>query len=163
MLASSDSLDSLFLYVALTVGAVAVISSLVSALASRGKVPRGFRVFQLRYLCVYLLATFGDWLQGPYFYDVYAKYGYTRGQIQTLFVVGFGASGVGGTIVGSLADTFGRKRFAVVYFFVYAAGCLLLHVRIIQVLWLGRVFSGIATSLLFSVFDSWVVCRLIKV
>ena len=82
-----------------------------------------------------------------------------RPQIQALFVVGFGASGIGGTVVGSLADTFGRKRFAVVYFLLYAAACLLLHVRVIEVLFLGRVLSGIATSLLFSVFESWVVCR----
>ena len=149
----------LYEYVALSVGAVAVASALASALASRNAVPPGFRRFQCVYLCVYLLATFGDWLQGPYFYDVYAEYGFTRPQIQALFVVGFGASGIGGTVVGSLADTFGRKRFAVVYFLLYAAGCLLLHVRVIEVLFLGRVLSGIATSLLFSVFESWVVCR----
>jgi MFS family permease len=121
--------------------------------------PPSLRQPHIRYLCVYLLATFGDWLQGPYFYDAYAEYGFTRPQIQALFVVGFGASGIGGTVVGSLADTFGRKRFAVVYFLLYAAACLLLHVRVIEVLFLGRVLSGIATSLLFSVFESWVVCR----
>ena len=115
------------------------------------------RRLQLRYLFVFSFAVTGDWLQGAYFYAVYQAYGYSRGEIQALFVVGFGSSAIFGSVVGSLADYLGRKRLAVVYFFIYALGCLLVHARAASILVTGRVLSGIATSLLFSTFDSWIV------
>lgn len=46
----------------------------------------------------------GDWLQGPYVYALYEKYGYSPAQIGQLFIAGFGSSLVVGTFVGALAD-----------------------------------------------------------
>lgn len=46
----------------------------------------------------------GDWLQGPYVYALYQHYGFDRGDIGRLFIAGFGASMILGTVVGSLAD-----------------------------------------------------------
>ena len=46
----------------------------------------------------------GDWLQGPYVYALYEHYGMTAHDIEMLFVAGFGASMVIGTIIGSFAD-----------------------------------------------------------
>ena len=40
-----------------------------------------------RYLSVYMLATFGDWIQGGYLYALYAEYGYSMHQIAMIFVV----------------------------------------------------------------------------
>ena len=40
------------------------------------------------YLCVWFLAAFADWLQGPYFWAVYDQYGYKPAQISMLFVAG---------------------------------------------------------------------------
>ena len=40
-----------------------------------------------RYLSVYMLATFGDWIQGGYLYALYAEYGYSMHQIALIFVV----------------------------------------------------------------------------
>ena len=37
------------------------------------------------YLTVYALATFSDWLQGPYVYALYEQYGYNASQISFLF------------------------------------------------------------------------------
>lgn len=45
-----------------------------------------------------------DWLQGPHVYALYASYGMTSLQINQLFVAGFGASMIFGTVVGSFAD-----------------------------------------------------------
>ena len=64
-----------------------------------------------------------------------------------------------GTFAGSLADTVGRKRGALAYVVVYAASCATKHWRSYNVLMLGRVLGGVATSLLFSVFDSWLVAE----
>ena len=127
-----------------------------AAKSAVGREP-GLVWLRIRYLSVWSMACLGDWLQGPYFYKVYTRHGYGRFSIQQLFVVGFLSSLFLGTIVGSLADRHGRRRLAFAYFSLYVLACSLIHVQTLWVLMLGRVASGIATSLLYSVFDSWVV------
>jgi hypothetical protein len=117
-----------------------------------------FIAFRNRYLYVYLLMVAGDWLQGPYVYSLYSKYGFSRSEIAVLFVVGFGASMLVGTCVGSLADSMGRKKFCLLYCALYIGSCATKHVNDFWVLMLGRLLGGTATSLLFSVFESWLVC-----
>jgi len=116
-----------------------------------------FKSFQMLYLVVYMLAFFGDWLQGPYVYALYDEYGFDQGDIAVLFVAGFGSSMVFGSIVGSLADKMGRKKFALLYCFFYIASCMTKHFPNYWMLMLGRVLGGIATSLLFSAFETWMV------
>ena len=110
-----------------------------------------------RYLPVYLLAIFSDWLQGPYVYALYDAYGYKQHQIAVLFVAGFGSSMIFGTFMGGLADSCGRKKFTIFFCIVYALSCLTKHFKDFGVLMLGRLLGGVATSLLFSVFDSWLI------
>jgi len=110
-----------------------------------------------RYLSVYLLAAMSDWLQGPYVYALYDAYGYSRHEIAVLFVAGFGSSMVFGSFIGSMADSGGRKKYTILYCIIYIASCLTKHVKSFSVLLFGRVLGGIATSLLFSVFDSWLI------
>jgi len=98
-----------------------------------------------------------DWLQGPYVYDLYASYGFSQHEIAVLFVAGFGSSFFLGTYIGSLADQFGRKKWALLYVVLYCSSCFTKHFPNFWMLMLGRIFGGIATSLLFSVFDSWMV------
>jgi len=62
-----------------------------------------------------------------------------------------------GTFIGSLADRLGRKRFCLLYTGLYILSCLTKHFKIFSVLIIGRLLGGIATSLLFSVFDAWMV------
>lgn len=110
-----------------------------------------------KYLSVYLLAALSDWLQGPYVYALYDKYGYAQHEIAVLFVAGFGSSMVFGTFVGGMADSCGRRKFTILFSVVYIASCLTKHFKDFNVLMLGRLLGGIATSLLFSVFDSWLI------
>jgi len=118
-----------------------------------------FKRFQRMYIGVYLLMMAGDWLQGPYMYALYDAYGFAHEDIAALFVAGFGSSAVFGTVAGSLADTMGRKKGALLYVVVYAASCVTKHWRSYNVLMFGRILGGVATSLLFSVFDSWLVAE----
>lgn len=118
--------------------------------------------FHRSYLLVYFLAVCSDWLQGPYVYALYSKYGFTNGEIGQLFVAGFGSSMLLGTVVGSFADAMGRKKFCVLYGIFYILSCLTKHFNDYWILMLGRVTGGVATSLLFSVFESWVVCENVK-
>ena len=68
-----------------------------------------------RYLGVYALATFGDWIQGGYLYALYAEYGYSMGGIAALFVVGYGAAATVGTYVGAVGDVHGHRTNCMAY------------------------------------------------
>lgn len=61
-------------------------------------------LFILHCIAAGFIGAVGDWLQGPYVYALYEKYGYTPAQIGQLFIAGFGASLVVGTFIGALAD-----------------------------------------------------------
>lgn len=57
----------------------------------------------------------------------------------------------------------GRKRACVTYCITYILSCITKHSPHYKVLMLGRVLGGIATSLLFSAFESWLVAEHNKV
>ena len=118
-----------------------------------------FEAFQKNYLIIFLLAMFSDWLQGPYVYELYVSYGFDQQAIAELFVCGFGSSMVVGTMVGGLADKLGRKNMCILYCLCYIAACTTKLFPTYWILMIGRFLSGIATSLLFSVFESWMVCE----
>jgi len=111
------------------------------------------------YLAAWYLCVAGDWLQGPYVYALYDAYGFSHRGISQLFVAGFGASMVFGTFVGSITDTIGRKKGCQLYCLLYIASCMTKHFSHYWVLMVGRVTGGIATSLLFSGFESWLVAE----
>lgn len=127
--------------------------------AGKETVVPGFRDFQYRYLFVWALAIGADWLQGPYVYALYASYGFSGGEIAQLFVAGFLASMLFGTVVGALADAWGRKCCAVIYCVCYICSCVTKHSNLYHVLLLGRILGGVATSLLFSTFECWMVAE----
>ncbi len=118
-----------------------------------------FQSFQTNYLIVFLLAMFSDWLQGPYVYELYVSYGFSQAQIAELFVCGFASSMIVGTFVGGLADKLGRKSMCILYCVCYILACCTKMVPEYWTLMLGRFLSGVSTSLLFSVFESWMVCE----
>jgi hypothetical protein len=73
-----------------------------------------------KYLFVYLLATFSDWLQGPYVYALYMEYGFKQHEIAQLFVAGFASSMIFGSF---MADWGGRRSFVILFAIVYGASC----------------------------------------
>lgn len=116
-----------------------------------------FKSFQKSFYVVYLMAMLSDWLQGPYVYALYEHYGFGVGEIGRLFIAGFGSSMVFGTIIGSLADRFGRKLNCLIFCVFYGLSCVTKHYNDYNILMVGRVLGGIATSILFSAFESWMV------
>jgi Na+/melibiose symporter-like transporter len=84
---------------------------------------RRWNILLRKYLIVYLLATMSDWLQGPYVYALYDKYGYSQHDIAVLFVAGFGSSMVFGSFIGGMADWGGRRAFVILFSVIYAASC----------------------------------------
>ena len=134
-------------------------SSLKSSGSLQSSSDARFGSFQKNYLIVFMLAMFADWLQGPYVYELYVSYGFSQAQIAELFVCGFASSMVVGTMVGGLADKLGRKVMCIMYSVCYVAACFTKLVPEYWTLMLGRFLSGVSTSLLFSVFESWMVCE----
>ena len=57
----------------------------------------------------------------------------------------------------------GRKKAALLYVLTYTSGCVTKHFNDFNVLFVGRIFSGVATSLLYSAFESWLVAEHKKV
>lgn len=121
----------------------------------RGEVE--FSAFQIRYLVVYTMAYFSDWLKGPYVYVLYESYGLSEHDIAMLFVSGFGASAISGPFVGTLADRFGRKKMCLAYFVIYILSALTKWSEDFHWLLIGRILGGIGTSLLTTTFESWMV------
>ncbi|XP_070193238.1 molybdate-anion transporter-like isoform X2 [Littorina saxatilis] len=117
----------------------------------------GFAQFQRSYLLVYMLAMAGDWLQGPHVYALYDSYGMSAHQIEVLFVAGFGSSMIFGTVVGSFADRYGRRANCILYGILYSMACVTKHFNNFWVLMLGRLLGGMATSILYSAFESWLI------
>ncbi|PNW71150.1 hypothetical protein CHLRE_16g695500v5 [Chlamydomonas reinhardtii] len=148
-------------------GALAfIVAGLVLTQAKEGGLVSGagsqlqaFFALRNNYVFVYALMMAGDWLQGPYVYALYQHYGYDVKDIGRLFIAGFGSSMIFGTVVGSLADKHGRKKAALLYVVLYAASCATKHSPDYGVLMIGRLLGGIATSLLFSAFESWLVAE----
>ena len=114
---------------------------------------------QKLYLAPYLLAVFCDWIQGPYQFRVYLGYGLTEAEIGRLYIAGFGSSLSLGTYIASLADVQGRKAACGWYCVACSLSCLSKNFSSYYILMLGRVFGGIATSLLFSAFEAWCVAE----
>ncbi|CAH8317869.1 unnamed protein product [Eruca vesicaria subsp. sativa] len=106
-----------------------------------------FTSFKNNYVVVYSLMMAGDWLQGPYVYSLYSTYELSSGEIGQLFIAGFGSS------------ILGRKRACVTYCITYILSCITKHSPHYEVLMVGHVLGGIANSLLFSSFESWLVAE----
>ncbi|KAK3937865.1 major facilitator superfamily transporter [Diplogelasinospora grovesii] len=121
---------------------------------------------QWSFLVVYALVMGADWLQGPFLYSLYHdEHNISSSLISALFTTGFVSGGVSGTFIGSLADRHGRKFACLVFCLAYSLSCLLtispsaaaLPSIPLLLLFLGRVLGGLSTSLLFTVFESWMV------
>ncbi|CAJ0825050.1 3803_t:CDS:2 [Entrophospora sp. SA101] len=124
---------------------------------SPGRLTQEYKCFSINYLTVYYLVMAGDWLQGPYIYAVYKSHGFDLNQMAILFITGFISSGVFGIVVGPTADRYGRKKSCLVFTLLYSLFCLIVRSPNFNILLIGRIISGISTSLLFSVFEAWMV------
>ncbi|OQV14868.1 putative Molybdate-anion transporter [Hypsibius exemplaris] len=116
-----------------------------------------FSSLRLQYLLAYACATGADWLQGPHVYALYESYGLKTKDISSLFVAGFGSSLALGTVVASYGDKIGRKKICLLYGILYGASCLTKHSSDYWILFVGRILAGIATSILLTSFEAWLV------
>ncbi|EPB74381.1 hypothetical protein ANCCEY_06502 [Ancylostoma ceylanicum] len=76
----------------------------------------------------------------------------SKHQIEILFIAGFGSSLLFGTVIGS-----GRRNNCLIYGVLYGLACVTKHFANMKILMIGRFLGGIATSILYSAFESWLV------
>lgn len=115
-----------------------------------------------RYLIVFWLFKMADWLQGPYFYDVYASKTLNGEPLSTawvarIFLTGFGTAALLGATTGRLVDAKGRKAGSLAFAAFYAFSALSTRFSGLPILLAGRVAGGIGTSLLFCAPEAWLV------
>ncbi|KAM0333478.1 hypothetical protein ACHAQA_002140 [Verticillium albo-atrum] len=116
------------------------------------------RRFQLEYFAVYALAVGADWLQGPH---IYAMYKYEKGLpeklVAALYAAGFISGAISASFAGGLADRYGRRLACLIYCAAYILTCLSMLFDNITILFLGRLCGGVGTTLLYSVFEAWLI------
>lgn len=130
--------------------------------ASTKEKPAAVALLQARFLAVFWLIRMADWLQGPYFFEVYHSKSFNGvaasiDLVSRIFLTGFAVTGAFGPIVGKLVDRYGRKRGTLAFAALYALSALSTRSNQLGVVLLGRVAGGLGTSLLFSAPEAWLV------
>lgn len=77
--------------------------------------------------------------------------------VAALYAAGFVSGGISASFAGGFADQFGRKRACLLYCALYTLTCLTMLSDSLPILFLGRFAGGICTTLLFSVFEAWMI------
>lgn len=118
------------------------------------------RRFRRRFLGVYLLVAASDWLQGPYIYTLYKdEKRLSERVVAALYATGFVSAGASASFIGALADRYGRRRFSLVFCVVYGLACVSMLADDLVALFVGRWLGGVGTTLMYSVFDSWMIAE----
>ncbi|KAH7095338.1 hypothetical protein FB567DRAFT_512382 [Paraphoma chrysanthemicola] len=116
-----------------------------------------------RFFPIYLLVNAADWLQGPYIYPIYKdEKGLPEETVAFLFLIGFVSAGISASFAGTFADRHGRKTACLAYCTIYSFSSMTLLSDDIYVLFFGRILGGISGTLLWSVFESWLVAEFNK-
>lgn len=126
------------------------------------KKPKEVQSLQNRFLVVFWLLRMADWLQGPYFYEVYSRkivngVPATTQLISIFFLTGFATTGICGPLMGRFVDKVGRRYGVLLYTLLYIISAISTRATHLSVLLLGRVAGGLGTALLFSAPEAWLV------
>jgi MFS family permease len=104
------------------------------------------------------MPDFTDHTVGPYVYSLYKdQFGLKETIVAGLFTTGFFSGAISGYFVGQFADRYGRKTACLVFCVTYSIACLSTLIPNLPILFFGRVFGGLSTSLMYSAFESWMV------
>lgn len=112
-----------------------------------------------RYLPVYALGTLGDWMQGGHLYALYQSYDYSIAHIAHIFAIGYTSAALLGTYAAAFGDRYGYRLCVIIYGVCYSLECLSMNYASTSILLAGRICGGIAYSLLYVSFESWLVAE----
>jgi MFS family permease len=77
--------------------------------------------------------------------------------VAALFTTGFLAGAISALFVGSLADRYGRRTACLAYCVITALSLFSVLSDNVKVLFAGRVLGGLSTTLMYTVFEAWMV------
>ena len=99
-------------------------------------------------------------MKGPYLYTLYKhEKDLPEATVASLFTTGFVTGGVTASFVGSLADKHGRRAGCLAYCVTYGLSCLSVLCENLVILFVGRALAGLSTTLLYSVFETWMIAE----
>lgn len=116
--------------------------------------------FRRGFLSVYLLVMSSEWLSGPYLYALLRDdRGLPEPIVIGLYATAYTSAAVSALAVGFLADRHGRRKACLAQCVIHSLACLTVVFGgdCLPVLFLGRVLAGTALTLLWTVFESWMV------
>ncbi|KAI4085896.1 MAG: hypothetical protein LQ344_008038 [Seirophora lacunosa] len=114
--------------------------------------------FKKLFFPVYVLVWAADWLQGPFIYTLYKDEKHlSEPTVARLFTTGFLAGAASAFFVGSLADRYGRRSACLVCCATIVLSCLSVLSDDIRLLFVGRALGGLGTTLMYTVFEAWMV------
>ena len=91
-------------------------------------------------------------------YTVYKdEKGIAESTVAALFTTGFVTAGITASFVGSLADQYGRKNACLSFCLTNTLSCISVLSNDTLVLFAGRALGGLSTTLLYSVFETWMI------
>ncbi len=77
--------------------------------------------------------------------------------VAALYASGFISGAISASFAGQLADRYGRRLACLLYCVFYILTCLSMLSNDFLVLFAGRLCGGVSTTLLFSVFEAWMI------
>ena len=85
--------------------------------------------------------------------------GIAESTVAALFMTGFVVAGITASFVGSLADRHGRRAGCMTFCVTYSLSCLSVLSNDLGILFIGRALGGLSTTLLYSVFETWMIAE----
>ncbi|KAF3767295.1 hypothetical protein M406DRAFT_69455 [Cryphonectria parasitica EP155] len=116
--------------------------------------------FHKTFLPIYLLVMSSEWLSGPYLYPLLRDdRGLPESTVCALYATAYTSAAVSALVTGFLADRYGRRKACLAECVIHSVACLtvIFGGDSLPVLFLGRVLAGTALTLLWTVFESWMV------
>ncbi|KAI5250213.1 DUF791-domain-containing protein [Aureobasidium subglaciale] len=117
--------------------------------------------FKRAFFPAYALVCAADWLQkGPHIYALYKYHKHLpETTVAALYASGFVAAALSASFVGQLADKYGRRSACLLYCIIYSIACLSMLSDDLLILFAGRACGGVSTTLLYSVFETWMIAE----
>jgi len=96
--------------------------------------------------------------QGPYLYALlHDEKALPERTVAALYATTYAAAAASALFTGFLADRWGRRAACLAYCAVHSAACLTVLSPSLPVVFAGRMLAGSALTLLWTVFESWMV------
>ncbi|KAI1308114.1 hypothetical protein F5Y03DRAFT_405319 [Xylaria venustula] len=153
--------------VALVAGHKTILSSVQGTLSpsstekrERDPLDDDARAFQRTFLRVYLLVIGSEWLQNPFMYSLFrTEKTLDEATVATLYSSTYLAAAVSALFTGYLTDRFGRRAACLAFCAIHSLAAVSVCFDELPILILGRVLGGIALTLLWTAFESWLVAE----